>query len=105
MIGIQNVSQVFDMYGEERGRSLLSGFLTSVAFRVNDEASRSFIKGLHGTNRKKEVFMASVQGRGITEQIRDANVVEDWDILRLGVGQAIIGLPSKDPFIFKFEKA
>ena len=49
--------------------------------------------------------MASVQGRGITEQIRDANVVEDWDILRLGVGQAIIGLPSKDPFIFKFEKA
>lgn len=105
MIGIQNVNQIFDMYGEERGRSLLSGFLTSVAFRVNDEGSRSFIKGLHGTNRKKEVFMASVQGRGISEQIRDANVVEDWDILRLKIGQAIIGFPSQEPFIFRFEKA
>lgn len=48
--------------------------------------------------------MASVQGRGITEQIRNANVVEDWDILRLGVGQAIIGLPSKDPLYSNLKK-
>lgn len=105
MIGIQNVDQIYEAYGEHRARSILSGFLTSVAFRVNDEASRKFIKSLHGMNRKKEVFMASVQGRGIIEQVRDANVVEDWDIIRLGLGQAIIGLPGKPPFIFQFKKA
>ena len=49
--------------------------------------------------------MASVQGRGIVEQVRDANVVEDWDIIRLGLGEAIIGLPGKPPFVFKFKKA
>jgi len=105
MIGIQNVDQLYDIYGESRARSILSGFLTSIIFRVNDPTSRDFIKKLHGVNRKKEVYMASVQGRGIVEEVRDANVVEDWDIIRLGLGEAIIGLPGKAPFKFKFKKA
>lgn len=104
MIGIQNVNQIYENYGEERGKSLLSGFLTSISFRVNNKESRDFIKSLHGANRKKEVYMASVQGRGISEQIRDANVVEDWDILTLRPGQAIIGLPNMEPFVFQFDK-
>lgn len=104
MIGIQNVDQVFEVYGESRARSILSGFLTSVAFRVNDSASKEFIEKLHGVNRKKEVYMASVQGRGIVENVRDANVVEDWDIARLNIGEAIIGLPGRQPFLFQFKK-
>lgn len=104
MIGIQNVDQIFEVYGESRARSILSGFLTSVAFRVNDVASKEFIEKLHGVNRKKEIYMASVQGRGIVENVRDANVVEDWDIARLRIGEAIIGLPGKPPFKFQFKK-
>ena len=105
MIGIQNVDQMFEVYGESRARSILSGFLTTVVFRVNDAASKQFVKDIHGVNRKKEVYMASVQGRGIVEQVRDANVVEDWDITRLGLGQAIIGLPGMPPFVFQFKKS
>ena len=104
MIGIQNIDQVYENYGENRARSLLSGFLTSVCFRVNDYRSKDFIKELFGVNRKKEIYMAAVQGRGIVESVRDANVVEDWDISRLGIGEAIIGLPGKEPFVFKFKK-
>ena len=105
MIGIQNVEQVFEAYGEERARSIMSGFLTSVAFRVNDASSKKYIKELHGENRKKTTYMSSVQTRGITEDIRDAYVVEDWDISNLGLGEAIIGLPGKPPFRFRFRKA
>ena len=105
MIGIQNVEQVFEAYGEERARSIMSGFLTSVAFRVNDASSKKYIKELHGENRKKATYMSSVQTRGITEEIRDAYVVEDWDISNLGLGEAIIGLPGKPPFRFQFNKA
>jgi type IV secretory pathway TraG/TraD family ATPase VirD4 len=105
MIGIQNVEQVFEAYGEKRARSIMSGFLTSVAFRVNDASSKTYIKELHGENRKKVTYMSSVQTRGITEDIRDAFVVEDWDISNLGLGEAIIGLPGKPPFRFKFKKA
>lgn len=38
------------------------------------------------------------------EQIRDAFVVEDWDISTLGIGEAVIGLPGKEPFKFRFKK-
>jgi type IV secretory pathway TraG/TraD family ATPase VirD4 len=105
MIGIQNVEQVYECYGEQRARSIMSGFLTSVTFRVNDASSKKYIKDLHGENRKKEIYMSSVQTRGITENIREAYVVEDWDISNLGLGEAIIGLPGKPPFRFKFAKA
>ena len=49
--------------------------------------------------------MASVAGRGIVENVRDANVVEDWDISHLGIGQAIVGLPGAEPFVFRFTKS
>ena len=83
---------------------MLSGFLTSVVFRVNDPSSKQFVQELFGKNRKKEVYMSAVQGRGITEQVRDAYVVEDWNISNLGIGQAIIGFPGYPPFVFQFKK-
>ena len=104
IIGVQNVEQVFHSYGEALARSILSGFLTTVAFRVNDSATRNYIQELFGKNRKKDVYMATVQSRGVIEQVRDANVVEDWDITSLPIGQAIIGLPSLEPFYFQFKR-
>lgn len=104
IIGIQNVEQVFHAYGEPLARSILSGFSTTVAFRVNDATTRNYVQQLFGRNRKREVYMASVQSRGIVEQVRDANVVEDWDIANLPVGRAIIGLPGQEPFFFQFSK-
>lgn len=104
MIGIQNVQQVFEAYGEKKARSLLSGFLTSVAFRVNDITSRDYIKELHGKNRKKDIYRSVVQTKGVIENVREAYVVEDWDISNLGIGEAIIGLPGKPPFLFQFNE-
>jgi type IV secretory pathway TraG/TraD family ATPase VirD4 len=104
IIGVQNVEQVFHAYGEALARSILSGFLTTVAFRVNDTATRNYIQQLFGKNRKREAYMATVQARGIIEQVRDANVVEDWDIANLPVGRAIVGLPGLEPFYFQFKR-
>ena len=49
-------------------------------------------------------FISSVTNRGIVEQIRDSNVVEDSDLNSLGLGQAIIGAPGCEPFRFQFKK-
>lgn len=103
IIGVQNIEQVFHAYGQSMAKSILSGFMTTVAFNINDTTTRMFIQQLFGKNRKKEVYMASVQTRGIIEQVREANVVEDWDLSRLQPGQAIIGMPGKEPFHFKFD--
>lgn len=104
MVGIQNISQIYDAYGEERAKSILSGLLTTVCFRVNDEESRTYIKNIHGRNIKMNIYN-SIQSKSLAENIRDSYVVEDWDISRLGLGEAIIGLPGEEPFLFKFNKA
>lgn len=104
MIGIQNVEQIYDNYGEERAHSILSGFLSSLNFRVNDPKSREYIKEQFGKNRKIEVYSTNVQSKGRVEERRDGYVVEDWDITNLGVGQAIIGLPEQKPFVFQFDR-
>lgn len=104
IIGVQNVERVFYDYGESLARSILSGFMTTVAFNVNDAATRNFIQGLFGKNRKREAYIASVQSRGLVEQVREANVVEDWDMASLPVGRAIISIPGQEPFLFQFKR-
>ena len=104
MIGVQNVEQIYDNYGEERARSIMSGFSTSVCFRVNDAKSREYIQGLFGKNQKLDSYMPTLANKGLIETQREANVVEDWDISRLQIGEAIIGLPGYEPFIFKFDE-
>ena len=103
IIGVQNVERIFHAYGEQLARSIFSGFMTTIAFSVNDAATRSHIQGLFGKNRKREAYMASVQSRGLIEQVREANVVEDWDVLSLPIGRAIVGLPAQEPFLFQFK--
>ncbi len=56
MIGIQNVEQIYEIYGAQRARSIMSGFLTSVNFRVSDNSSKQYIKELFGKNRKVEAY-------------------------------------------------
>lgn len=103
MIGIQNVEQIYDNYGEERAHSIMSGFLTSLNFRVNDPKSREYIKEQFGRNRKIEVYATTVQSKGMIEERRDGYVVEDWDVTNLKIGQAIIGFPEHEPFVFQFD--
>lgn len=103
MIGIQNVEQIYGNYGEERANSIMSGFLTSLNFRVNDPKSREYIKEQFGKNRKIEVYSTNVQSKGMIEERRDGYVVEDWDVTNLKIGQAIIGFPEYEPFIFQFD--
>lgn len=104
LIGIQNVEQIYDNYGEQRARSILSGFCTTLNFRLTDAKSKEYIKGIFGQNRKLDAYMPLVQTRGLTEQQRDGYVVEDWDISSLGLGQAIVGLPHREPFVFQFDR-
>lgn len=104
LIGIQNVEQIYNNYGEQRARSIMSGFSTTINFCLTDAKSKEYIKGIFGQNRKLDAYMPLVQTRGLTEAQRDGFVVEDWDISRLELGQAIVGLPYMEPFLFKFDR-
>lgn len=103
IVGIQNVEQIYDNYGEERARSIMSGFSTIMAFRINDAKSREYIKELFGKNIKLERYVPTIATKGMIEEKRESYVVEDWDISRLRTGEAIIGFPGEPPFLFKFD--
>lgn len=102
VIGIQNVDQIAHAYGTNLAASILSGFATTFSFRVNDANSREFIKNLYGRNVRSTSFLSSISSRGMVEQIRETSVVEDADITRLQIGEAIISTLSYPPFRFRF---
>lgn len=101
LAGIQSVNQIIEAYGEPRGKSILSGFSTIFAFRANDTETRKYIVDLFGENVviEQRKTLANI----ISEEQKNAHVVEDWDLRGLEIGEAIIGLPNEDPFRFSFD--
>ena len=100
--GVQNIDQIADAYGKDLAGSILSGFGTMLAFRVNDAGSREFIKQQYGRNMKLNTFMSAVSTRGIVEQLTEGNVIEDVDINDLPVGWCLVRTPGCMPFRFRF---
>jgi type IV secretory pathway TraG/TraD family ATPase VirD4 len=100
----QNVSQVYNSYGEDIGTSLLSGFGTVFAFRLMDGASRSFVSQRFGHNRKRVTIEHAVRAQGVQEMVLDGNVIEDWDLSSLTRGRTIASMPAGPPFFFTFKQ-
>lgn len=98
--GIQNIGQVKYVYSESLGDSILSGFGTVFAFRLFDAPSRSFIMNRHGMNKKLVAYSASNANKGVQDLIIDGNVIEDWDITALSIGQCIVSPFNGEPFMF-----
>ena len=95
IIGVQNVSQIDEAYSG-LAASILSGLSTNIIFRLNDRASKNYVQGIFDRNRKAEIYKSG--SSQVVEHIRDGNVVEDWDISGLGLGESIVGLPGMEPF-------
>jgi Type IV secretion-system coupling protein DNA-binding domain len=104
IVGSQNVSQVYHAYGEDIGISILSGFGTVFAFRLMDGRSRTFVADRFGRNRKRLTIEHAVRGEGVHESVLEGNVIEDWDLSSLDVGQTIASTPVGPPFFFTFQE-
>ncbi|MFT3970027.1 MAG: type IV secretion system DNA-binding domain-containing protein [Micropruina sp.] len=102
VVGTQNVGQIQETYGPGLANSILGGFGTVFAFRLFDQSSRDYVAQRFGRNRKLVRYDAALKTRGIGEQLTDGNVIEDWDLTGLGVGQSIVGLPVGPPIRFTF---
>lgn len=103
IVAMQNVNQIVGGYGYEKAHSILSAFGTSVSFRVTDKETKEFIQNHYGINRKRLVFKGTSYSAGNKEQIICSNVVEDWDILGLKCGEAIVSISDYDPSPIKFK--
>lgn len=102
--GIQSIDQLIAVYysNEAVAHNIVSGFSSTVTFRLNDSKTREYINHLHGKNVIVEQYMGH---DGQYKEIRrDGSVVEDWDLMCLKVGEAIVGLAGSAPFRFQFRE-
>lgn len=100
LVGAQNVRQVYHAYDEDVGNSILSGFGTVFAFRLMDATSRELVTERFGANRKQITSELAVRAKGLQQDVVLGNVIEDWDLSSLQVGETIVSLPTGPPFFF-----
>jgi type IV secretory pathway TraG/TraD family ATPase VirD4 len=101
--GIQSIDQLYDVYGEDKGNVIASGFGSIFAYHTNDSSSREYITKRFGKNIVEYGYTNSVSGVYIDKD-REGNTVEDWEQMELDLGQAVIGLGYNTPFIFQFDE-
>jgi len=99
--GVQSIEQLYEMYGQSRGRNIAAGFSSVYAFRSNDAATRDYVSGIFGKNIVLERYQRL--DNQMVEEKRNGQTVEDWDMNSLKVGEAIVGLPFSQPFRFYFD--
>ncbi|MCL2080100.1 MAG: type IV secretion system DNA-binding domain-containing protein [Oscillospiraceae bacterium] len=99
--GVQSIEQLYEIYGQSRGRNIAAGFSSVYAFRSNDTATRDFVTGLFGKNIVLEQYQRL--DNQMVEEKRNGQTVEDWDMNSLKIGEAIVGLPFSQPFRFHFD--
>lgn len=100
--GVQSIEQLYEIYGESKGKNIAAGFSSVYAFKANDSSTRDFISDLYGKNIILEQHKTS--NNTLVEEKREGKTVEDWNLNNLQIGQAIVGLPFKQPFVYKFDE-
>ena len=102
LAGLQSIDQLNANYSSEaKAKNAVSGFSSVFAFQQNDFSTREYISHLMGRNMILESYS---KANGETQyEKREGYTVEDWDLTSLSVGEAIVKLPSMEPFRFKFD--
>lgn len=97
LCGLQNTSGLEDIYGVAGARRILASFQNITSFRISDFDTRQFIIDRLGTNYQNYSFTAQQENVHIQ---REGHTVEDWDLLALKLGEAVISLKDEQPFLF-----
>lgn len=101
--GIQNVDQLYSIYGENRANEILEGFGSLFALKTTDHASREYIAKRFGPNIVGYRYY-SMSNAPIDKE-REGYVVEHWVQQNLSCGQAVVGLSTQnEPFLFQFAR-
>jgi len=107
IVAFQNCRQIIEAYGEQNAYSILSAFGTLVSFKNTDRTTIEFIQDHYGTARKRYSFKSRDYTQGNQEGYITSKVVEDWHLLQLRTGEAIVSVSDYDaaPARFRFSPA
>lgn len=97
--GLQAISQVYDIYGEDKARSVVAGFGSILAFRPNDAKTREFVSEYFGKTLTAETILV---GEKPDCDRRQGYTVEDWELRKLVVGEAFVSVMGRLPYRYRF---
>lgn len=103
IFGIQSVSQLYDVFGEYKSNSLLSGFNTSIIMRANDALSIDSLSQRSGKFQKTTVSMGATRN-DIHSGTETCFKIPPESMTQLDTGEAIVSLRGKDPFYIHFDR-
>lgn len=98
--GIQNISQLAEVYEKERAEVVAAGFMNLIAFQTLDIPSRKFVSEYFGKNQENYLYYDSFDNP-VSFQ-RESFCVEDDDILKLKTGEAFVSINGLHKFKFAF---
>jgi hypothetical protein len=100
--GLQTIDQLESSYADAaKARNAVAGFSSVAAFSSHDPATRKAIRDRFG---ESMVMISHQQKDGkFASEVTRGHVVEDWDLIALDVGEAVIGLPESRPFKMKID--
>ena len=101
IVGLQSINQLKEAYGVE-AENIIAGFSTVMSFHANDYETRKFTTALYGKNIIIEEYKNPDNSLKVEKRV--GNCIEDWDVMDLRLGEAIIGLPFTPPFRFRFKE-
>lgn len=96
--GSQNIEGFESLYGESGARNMLSSFQNLVVFKVSDYNTRKFVIQRLGENYINHSISAQQQSFNVQ---REGHTIEDWQLLSLKKGEAVVSLAWEEPFLFK----
>ena len=97
IVGTQNVDQILHAYGAEIGRSIIAGFALAFRLILDRRESRRvralWLQPQTVDHRPRRPFA------GVRQEVVLGNVIEDFSLLLLRVGECVLSLPEGAPFL------
>lgn len=101
--GIQGLSQLYDIYGEDKGNAILSAFTDNIIMKANDPVTIERLSRRSGQKNTVKTKMGatrlSVESRTETVSNIPEDVMSDLD-----VGEAIMSIRGVRPFFVKLDE-
>ena len=104
IIAIQNIQLLSSIYGDDNVNAILEGFNNIVAFKVNQQETKNFIRNRVGMEVDTLLVSMPLSRKDkVTYQIGTGNQITDELIEGLNVGTAILKVGIQEPCIIKIE--
>lgn len=102
IVSIQNCQQVMEAYGQYNALSILSAFGTMISFKNSDKSTIEFIQEHYGTARMALSYDTRDSREGSKDTYITGKAVEDYDVLFLKKGEALVSVPDYSPYPARF---